>query len=236
MKGGMRIFKKIKNNISTRQAAAFYGMRVDRRGMMSCPFHPDRNPSMKVDERYHCFGCGADGDVIDFVANLFHLKKGEAARKLAADFGISTGNHDAGIKKKKRKSKEIPEKRRHKRKETIRAREHEQLQRRFEIEAKRFFRTMTSYYHLLGDWQEQYAPSDPTEEWDERFCEALRTRTKLAYVLDCFLEGSMEEQLDIVSDYREEVHAYERALRGDVKRKDRIAERDADGVRKRSTG
>ena len=34
--------------------------------MACCPFHDDKNPSMKVDQRFHCFGCGADGDVIDF--------------------------------------------------------------------------------------------------------------------------------------------------------------------------
>ena len=32
-------------------------------------FHNDKTPSMKLDKRFHCFGCGADGDVIDFVAD-----------------------------------------------------------------------------------------------------------------------------------------------------------------------
>ena len=31
-------------------------------GMACCPFHDDKNPSMKVDQRFHCFGCGADGE------------------------------------------------------------------------------------------------------------------------------------------------------------------------------
>ena len=34
--------------------------------MVCCPFHNDRTPSMKVDSRFYCFGCGASGDVIDF--------------------------------------------------------------------------------------------------------------------------------------------------------------------------
>ena len=41
--------------------------------MACCPFHDDKNPSMKVDQRFHCFGCGEDGDVIDFTAKLFDL-------------------------------------------------------------------------------------------------------------------------------------------------------------------
>ena len=44
---------------------------------------------MKVDFRFHCFGCGADGDVIDFAAKLFQLSLRQAAEKLATDFGLS---------------------------------------------------------------------------------------------------------------------------------------------------
>ena len=44
---------------------------------------------MKVDSRFHCFGCGADGDVIDFTAKLFQLSLLQAAEKLATDFGLS---------------------------------------------------------------------------------------------------------------------------------------------------
>ena len=56
--------------------------------MACCPFHDDKNPSMKVDQRFHCFGCGKDGDVIDFTAKLFDLSPKEAAEKLAQDFGL----------------------------------------------------------------------------------------------------------------------------------------------------
>ena len=46
--------------------------------MACCPFHHDKTPSMKLDRRYHCFGCGADGDEIDFAAALYGLGKKEA--------------------------------------------------------------------------------------------------------------------------------------------------------------
>lgn len=55
--------------------------------MALCPFHDDHTPSMKLDERYHCFGCGEGGDVIDFTAKLFRLSLREAADKLLEDFG-----------------------------------------------------------------------------------------------------------------------------------------------------
>lgn len=45
-----------------------------------CPFHNDRTPSMVLyrDNTYHCFGCGAHGDVIDFIANTQRLNVSEA--------------------------------------------------------------------------------------------------------------------------------------------------------------
>ena len=62
----MNVFEAVKQSVTTRQAAEHYGIRVNRNGMACCPFHNDKTPSMKLDKRFHCFGCGADGDVIDF--------------------------------------------------------------------------------------------------------------------------------------------------------------------------
>ena len=58
----MNVFEAVKQSVTTRQAASFYGIRVGRNGMVCCPFHNDRTPSMKVDSRFYCFGCGASGD------------------------------------------------------------------------------------------------------------------------------------------------------------------------------
>ena len=85
----LNVFKAVKQSVTTRQAAEHFGIRVGRNGMCVCPFHADKNPSMKVDRRFHCFGCQADGDVIDFVGRLFQLSPYDAARKLMADFHLS---------------------------------------------------------------------------------------------------------------------------------------------------
>ena len=82
------IFTTVKAAVTTKQAAEYYGLKVSRNGMTCCPFHEDRHPSMKVDERYYCFGCHETGDVIDFTAKLFGLTPYEAAKKLAWDFHI----------------------------------------------------------------------------------------------------------------------------------------------------
>ncbi len=97
----MNVFEAVKEAVTTRQVAETYGIPVRRNGMCLCPFHNDKNPSMKVDRRFHCFGCQADGDVIDFTAKLFGLSVKETALKLAADFGVSydARGHDPPVKK-----------------------------------------------------------------------------------------------------------------------------------------
>lgn len=76
---GESVFEVVKQSVAVREAAEMYGIAVGRGGMACCPFHDDRHPSMKVDTRFHCFGCGADGDVIDFTARLYDLSPKEAA-------------------------------------------------------------------------------------------------------------------------------------------------------------
>ena len=67
----MTLFELVKQNICVPDAAEHYELQVNRNGMCLCPFHEDRHPSMKLNERYfYCFGCGATGDVIDLVARL----------------------------------------------------------------------------------------------------------------------------------------------------------------------
>lgn len=57
----LNIFETVKQSVTTRQVTERYGIKVGRNGMACCPFHKDRTPSMKVDECYYCFGCGALG-------------------------------------------------------------------------------------------------------------------------------------------------------------------------------
>lgn len=44
----MNVFEAVKGNVTTRQTAEMYGIRVNRHGMAVCPFHNEKNPSMKV--------------------------------------------------------------------------------------------------------------------------------------------------------------------------------------------
>ena len=56
-----------------------------------CPFHNDKNPSLKVDQErctWHCFGCGAGGSVFNFVMQAENISFPEAVRLLADSFGV----------------------------------------------------------------------------------------------------------------------------------------------------
>ena len=58
-----------------------------REWLACCPFHPDRSPSFTIfdgGQRFHCFGCGAGGDVLDFVQRAYGLDLPQAARLLGA--------------------------------------------------------------------------------------------------------------------------------------------------------
>lgn len=63
--------EEIKQSLSPKEVAERYGIKVNRVGQASCPFHADRHPSMKIyKDGFHCFSCGFHGDVFDFIARM----------------------------------------------------------------------------------------------------------------------------------------------------------------------
>ena len=188
----MNVFETVKQSVTTRQAAEHYGIRVGRNGMACCPFHNDKTPSMKLDRRYHCFGCGADGDVIDFTSALYGLGKKEAAVQLVSDFGLSYEDRKPPYKRRKPKGKS-PE---------IQFREAQ----------ARCFRVLADYLHLLERWKVKYAPNQPDGEWHPRFVEALQKISHVEYLLDTLLSGDTEERAQIITEYGKDVIELEKRL------------------------
>ena len=186
------VFEAVKQSVSAREAAEFYGIKVSRTGMACCPFHDDKNPSMKVDQRFHCFGCGADGDVIDFTAKLFDLSPKEAAEKLAQDFGLI---YDS----------QAPPRRRYVRQKT----EAQQ----FREDRQRCYRVLSDYYYLLKKWEADNSPRTPEEEPHPRFVEAIQKKPYVEYLLDLFLYESEEEQKAWIAEHTAEITHLERRLK-----------------------
>lgn len=84
----LSIFSEVKEHLTARQAAEYYGLQVKRNGMACCPFHDDKHPSMKIDNNYHCFACGVGGDAVDYVSRMFGLSQYDAALKLVENFSL----------------------------------------------------------------------------------------------------------------------------------------------------
>lgn len=60
----------IKSRLSILAVLKHYGLKPDRNNMLKCPFHEDDQPSMKIypnTNTFNCFGCGKNGDVIEFI-------------------------------------------------------------------------------------------------------------------------------------------------------------------------
>lgn len=186
----MTLFQGVKANVTAREAAERYGLRVGRGGFARCPFHPDKTPSLKVDERFHCFGCGADGDVIDFAARLHGLALKAAAQKLAQDFAVSY-EEEGG--RRPRPAKPRPEQL------------YEQLE-------DRFVKVLTSYLLRLKEWEQHYAPAPEDESWHPLFQEALLQKEPVEFLLDTLSRKPLKERAALISQYRKEIETLERRL------------------------
>ena len=187
------VFEAVKQSVTVREAAQMYGIEVNRSGMACCPFHDDKNPSLRLNEEYfYCFGCGATGDVIDFTARLYNLSPKEAAEKLAQDFGLA---YDS----------QAPPRRRYFRQKTE--------AQKFKEDRDHAFRVLADYFHLLRKWETDYSPKTPEENPDPRFMEAIQKKDYMGYLLDFFLEDSPEEQKLWMAEHQSEIANLERRVK-----------------------
>lgn len=187
------VFEAVKQSVTVREAAQMYGIEVNRSGMACCPFHDDKNPSMKLNEEYfYCFGCGATGDVIDFTARLYNLSPKEAAEKLAQDFGLA---YDS----------QAPPRRRY-------VRQKSEAQ-KFKEDRDHAFRVLADYFHLLRKWETDYTPKTPEENPHPRFMEAIQRKDYVGYLLDFFLEDGPEEQKLWIAEHQSEIAKLERRVK-----------------------
>jgi len=93
---------QIKEKVSFLDLVRYYGFTVQRRGRlysMSCPFHPDKRPSLIIyphTNSFYCFGCGEGGDIISFASKYFNITTKDAIQKIAQDFNIVFDNKQEG--------------------------------------------------------------------------------------------------------------------------------------------
>ena len=186
------VFETVKQSITIREAAERYGIEVGRNSMACCPFHDDKNPSMKLNKDYfYCFGCGATGDVIGLTARLYNLSPKEAAEKLAQDFGLI---YDS----------QAPPRRNYVRQKTE--------AQKFKESRDHAFRILADYFHLLRKWETNYTPKTPVKSMHPRFLEAVQQKDYIGYLLDSFLEDSPEEQKLWIAEHQSTIANLERRV------------------------
>ncbi len=175
----MDLFQTVRQQVSLPQAAQRYGLEVRRSRRALCPFHNDHDPSLLVTEdHYHCFACGAHGDVVDLTAQMLGLRPLEAARRLAEDFGIDPGHPPSGSPVRQRPAAGSAE--------------------------IRFIRALTRYVENLEQWRQDYAPREPGEPMDIRFLESCRCLAPAKHYLDTLIQGTPAQRLQALEYLQKE--------------------------------
>lgn len=196
MNMGIGPFEAVKECVTARQVAEYYGLKVNRSGMACCPFHGDQHPSMKIDKRYFCFACNEKGDAIDYVSKMFGLSVKDAAIKICEDFGLPFDAQWRGSPPKVVDPK--PQKLQ------------EQLFDEFE---KYIHRILCEYLHVLQKWKNEYVPKTADEEWHPRYVEALQEIDHTEYLLDTLQEGDILDRALCIYEQGRKVREIEKRLR-----------------------
>lgn len=191
----MNLFEAVKESVSPRQIADYYGLSVHN-DMVSCLFHDERTPSMKLyDDHFYCFGCGKHGDVTDMVGELFGLSPKEAAEKIAHDFGISYDKQHGDYKPSKESIIAKIKRKQDKAKE------------------KQIYSVLCNYLHLLRDWRTEYAPKSEDEPLNPLFIKALIETDHIDNLLDCFISGNKEDVAALIKDETGRIADIEKTVR-----------------------
>ena len=181
----MSVFEEVKKYVTARQVAENYGLRINRNGMACCPFHRDKHPSMKIDSlHYHCFGCGAHGDAIGYVAQMFGLSQYDAACKIIADFGLPVETNSISEEDKKAYQTMCVQKQ-----------YAESVQKRFCSWVNETISQLRDCEVLIQEAKEQFFRSNTTMvAITNGFAYMLHQEPKIGYWLDVLCSGEPEEQ------------------------------------------
>ena len=192
----MNLFETVRTNVKAIDVVLMAGFQPNRSKMICCPFHNDKHPSMKVDRRYFCFGCGARGDAIDFVSNYYGLSLKEAAEKIISDFGLPYNNtgYAGGVRK------------------PIAAKRSE-----YQIWAEKkqeLFAHLSRLHEQLREMKMRYAPKDREDsEWSPLFVMAAKELTYVEYLYDyCMFEATEEELKRKIDEITREMKKIEKRM------------------------
>ena len=173
----------IRQLVGLRQAAEMYGLEVNRYGSARGIFHGDNNPSMRLyDDHFHCYACGAHGDVTDLTAQMFGLSKSDAANKLCGDFGITVNKSPPAIRQKRE----------------LTSREKSQLA----------LDILTDYVVMLRYFRGHYAPFSFDTGLSPQFTESLQNLEYAEYLWDTWFDSTEDERAAFFTENTEQFRRY----------------------------
>ncbi len=193
----MNIFSQVKEHLTARQAAGYYGLKVRRNGTACCPFHDDKHPSMKIDKNYHCFACGIGGDAIDYVSRMFGLSQYDAALKLIEDFSLpvdAKGNAELSMREKERIRREKAECERITR-----------IQERFENWCNKSVDILKSCISEIDSVNRFLIGKPPDIIFSEDYAQMLHAEPLINYWLDILCMGDVSERRELFLKDRKKV-------------------------------
>lgn len=159
----MTAAEQIKAMVSMRDVLGRYGIDVGRGGFISCPFHSEKTASCKIyPDSFYCFGCGAGGDVLDFVMRMENCSFRAAIDRL--DLGHVSFSAARQYRRKQRDAAK-----------------------RREEQAEKYWGLIYQWIDL-DKLVTRYAPAGSDVKPSREFLEALWNRENLSNQIDCLEE------------------------------------------------
>ena len=193
----MNIFSEVKEHLTARKVAEYYGLKIRRNGTACCPFHDDKHPSMKVDKNYYCFACGVGGDAVDYVSRMFGLSQYDAALKLIEDFSLpvdAKGNAELSVQEKERIRREKAERERVTR-----------IQERFEKWCSQTIDMLRNCILEIDDVNRFLIGKPPDIIFSEDYAQMLYAEPIINYWLDILCMGDVSERQELFLKDRKKV-------------------------------
>ena len=172
MNGAVEI---IKQSINMYDVLGRYGFELNRKGFIRCPFHSEKTASLKLyknGERFHCFGCGKDGSVIDFVKDFNNLDFSAAIVRIGYEFGIPLPDT---------RQLSMRERENLRRGQFLR-KEQQEIKKRQKIENKRKYDVLVKTYKFYKNLSEELKPKfdgDFRDDWKNAVLQVIKLESEL---------------------------------------------------------
>lgn len=149
--------EEIKNTYSMQEIVERYGLHPNRAGFIRCPFHKgDNDASMKIyKDSYHCFGCGANGDIFTFIQQMDNCDFKTAFYSLGGTYEKPTFQSKLSV---------------------YRLKKQEEQRKKEEIKLKRKKELNNMLIDIYRDWMKK------SEPFSDVWCDCSNALTKQLYI------------------------------------------------------